>query len=294
MGTIVAIVYVILELGLVSHFVVTTKLTDNYSALYKARKMEILSVCTLGLSKLTWRSIFNESKHASDGFSWSNNSGISFVVCCLVFVVKVLFWTVPHWIASIIIAIIMTKKMESIQRKELEAQVEICKKNGTEVQSGDAKHRGIENKHQEDERIKQEEERKEAERKRQRERQHREDDQRRLVEQQRLADQRRLAKVYAGNYGATQHMPVASHQKEKIVRIGRGPANDIRINDEKVSWSHLLLVRTSDGIVKISDLGSTNGTYVNGKRIKSEFYLNLDDEVRIGSTVLLWKEYVLD
>lgn len=78
----------------------------------------------------------------------------------------------------------------------------------------------------------------------------------------------------------------------KVITIGRiTENNDIVINDEKVSRSHLQMIMDDNGNYSVIDLDSTNGTYVNGQRISGEVRLQPCDEVRIGQTVLPWKNY---
>lgn len=78
----------------------------------------------------------------------------------------------------------------------------------------------------------------------------------------------------------------------KVITIGRSTENnDIVVNDEKVSRNHLQMVMDDNGNYSVVDLGSTNGTYVNGQRISGEVRLRPDDEVRIGQTVLPWQNY---
>jgi FHA domain len=54
--------------------------------------------------------------------------------------------------------------------------------------------------------------------------------------------------------------------KAGINSLGRGPANDVALDDPSVSGSHCHIV-VGDGHAKIIDLGSTNGTYVNRTRV---------------------------
>lgn len=78
----------------------------------------------------------------------------------------------------------------------------------------------------------------------------------------------------------------------KVITIGRSTENNnIVVNDEKVSRNHLQMVMDDDGNYSVVDLGSTNGTFVNGQRISGEVRLKLGDEVRIGQTVLPWQNY---
>lgn len=78
----------------------------------------------------------------------------------------------------------------------------------------------------------------------------------------------------------------------KVITIGRGGECSVVINDAKVSRMHAQLVQDDEGRISLVDLGSTNGTLVNGKRITGEIRLNPGDEVCIGDTVLPWQTYV--
>lgn len=77
----------------------------------------------------------------------------------------------------------------------------------------------------------------------------------------------------------------------KVKTIGRGQDNSIVVNDTKVSRVHLQMVQDDNGNISVVDLGSVNGTFVNGARISSETRLKVGDEVRIGDTCLPWQEY---
>jgi hypothetical protein len=67
------------------------------------------------------------------------------------------------------------------------------------------------------------------------------------------------------------------------VRIGRGSGNDIVLQDSQSSRHHAEISRQGDQFF-IRDLGSTNGTFVNGQRITAPHPLNPGDQVRIGET----------
>jgi hypothetical protein len=69
--------------------------------------------------------------------------------------------------------------------------------------------------------------------------------------------------------------------------LGRHKNNDISISDPKVSSYHARIDRAADGFVLV-DLGSRNGTFVNGKRIETGV-LRTGDEVRLGTARLLYK-----
>lgn len=78
----------------------------------------------------------------------------------------------------------------------------------------------------------------------------------------------------------------------KVVTIGRSKEhNDIVVNDEKVSRNHLQMIMDDNGNYSVQDLNSTNGTFVNGRRISGQVPLKVTDELRIGNTVLSWQCY---
>jgi len=64
--------------------------------------------------------------------------------------------------------------------------------------------------------------------------------------------------------------------------VGRLESCDVPVNDKSVSREHARLSRLRDGYV-IEDLGSTNGTLVNGRRINEAVLLRPGDRVTIGS-----------
>jgi hypothetical protein len=71
--------------------------------------------------------------------------------------------------------------------------------------------------------------------------------------------------------------------------IGRGGQNDVALEgDEFASARHVRVEPRRDG-VWVSDAGSTNGTYVNGKRIDRPHKLVQDDVVRVGETELRYE-----
>lgn len=65
-----------------------------------------------------------------------------------------------------------------------------------------------------------------------------------------------------------------------VTTIGRDPESNIPLSTPIVSWKHAQFVRTDKGH-DLEDLGSTNGTYVNGKRIK-RVALKLGDAIQVG------------
>lgn len=79
----------------------------------------------------------------------------------------------------------------------------------------------------------------------------------------------------------------------RVITIGRERgSNDIVVNDPKVSRNHLQLIVDDNGNVTVADMGSTNGTFVNGIRIVGESALCANDQLRVGDSVLPWQSYI--
>jgi predicted component of type VI protein secretion system len=74
-----------------------------------------------------------------------------------------------------------------------------------------------------------------------------------------------------------------------ILTIGRDITNDITINDPEVSRHHMRLTRGAGGFT-LEDLGSTNGTFVNGQRLTAPRPLSNGDLIGLGETVTLGYE----
>jgi pSer/pThr/pTyr-binding forkhead associated (FHA) protein len=76
----------------------------------------------------------------------------------------------------------------------------------------------------------------------------------------------------------TREVPVTDSE----FLIGRGIDCDFRLRVSEVSRHHCLIRTTADE-VSVFDLGSSNGTYVNGQRVLSQTPLHTGDELRIGT-----------
>ena len=70
-----------------------------------------------------------------------------------------------------------------------------------------------------------------------------------------------------------------------VVMIGRGSDCQLVLEDDYVSTRHARVVHGEQGYY-LEDLGSTNGSYVNGQRITAPTSISLQDSIRIGKTVL--------
>ena len=76
--------------------------------------------------------------------------------------------------------------------------------------------------------------------------------------------------------------------KVPIVNIGRADYNDIMLDDESVSSQHAKLTRR-EGLWILVDLGSTNGTMVDGERIEEDTPLAPGCFVRFGDVQLVFE-----
>ena len=87
-----------------------------------------------------------------------------------------------------------------------------------------------------------------------------------------------------GNLGILR--PVGGGDPVEIAKpelsIGRRPTNDIMLDFENVSSKHCVL-RMINGVWNVRDVGSTNGTFLNGSRISNEQTVMPDDELGIAS-----------
>jgi pSer/pThr/pTyr-binding forkhead associated (FHA) protein len=70
------------------------------------------------------------------------------------------------------------------------------------------------------------------------------------------------------------------------VTIGREPDNTIVITDDAYISSHHATISMADGHVVVDDLGSRNGTYLNGAKLTQRHTVHTGDRIQIGYTVL--------
>src|SRR5687767_2039323 len=71
---------------------------------------------------------------------------------------------------------------------------------------------------------------------------------------------------------------------KEFTRIGRSPRNDLQIDHLTVSSVHCE-VRLEGDATSVADLGSTNGTYIDGQRVREAVILP-GQELRLGDVTL--------
>lgn len=76
---------------------------------------------------------------------------------------------------------------------------------------------------------------------------------------------------------------------KKTIKIGRDSTNDVIINEASVSRSHAMIMLIGDKEYEIKDLGSANGTFVNGKRVSIEI-IHEGDKVEVSNCLVNWQE----
>lgn len=83
-----------------------------------------------------------------------------------------------------------------------------------------------------------------------------------------------------------EHVGMVFELPEGESSIGRRDGMDVQLIDDGISRAHAKIIRDADGSAKLVDLDSTNGTYINGRRIHAEG-LREGDRIRVGQSAIL-------
>ena len=89
-----------------------------------------------------------------------------------------------------------------------------------------------------------------------------------------------LAKLLDRGAAAGQRREIAITKEEFV--IGHGADCDLRLRVSAISRHHCLL-RIRGGEATLTDLGSANGTFVNGQRVRSQVALRHGDAIGLGA-----------
>ncbi len=81
----------------------------------------------------------------------------------------------------------------------------------------------------------------------------------------------------------------AEYPLEAGMTLGRSRSSGIPVSDQLASHMHARVFPRGH-FYFIEDLGSTNGTFVNGRRIDEQTQIKVHDEIRLGETVFRYEE----
>jgi hypothetical protein len=73
------------------------------------------------------------------------------------------------------------------------------------------------------------------------------------------------------------------------ITLGRSPTADVQIDDPFASSAHARIFSRGD-FMYIEDMGSTNGTFLNGRQLRKPEQLKVADSIRIGDTEYRYQE----
>jgi hypothetical protein len=88
---------------------------------------------------------------------------------------------------------------------------------------------------------------------------------------------------------AMGHEPGTAFDVGEGATFGRSDGADIRVDDPFASSAHARIF-SRGGFMYLEDMGSTNGTYLNGRQVKSAERLKMSDTIRIGDSEYRYEE----
>jgi FHA domain len=88
---------------------------------------------------------------------------------------------------------------------------------------------------------------------------------------------------------ALGYEPGTAFEIQDSATLGRSPTADVRIDDPFASSAHARIFPRGQ-FMYIEDMGSTNGTYLNGRQLRKPEQLRVADTVRIGDTEYRYQE----
>ena len=105
-----------------------------------------------------------------------------------------------------------------------------------------------------------------------------------------------VSNTYLKLINRKESLPFKVHEHYYIneeTTLGRGDSNDIVINDKFISKNHMRIIK-DDGIYFIEDLGSANGTLLNGEPITEAIELKDKDLIDVGRIEFLFVNEEVD
>ena len=74
--------------------------------------------------------------------------------------------------------------------------------------------------------------------------------------------------------------------EKPVTTVGRSSMNDLPISDKMLSRQHARIVKDDNGGLQVEDLGSRNGTFLNGERLATPQPLKAGDRITLGGVTL--------
>jgi hypothetical protein len=78
---------------------------------------------------------------------------------------------------------------------------------------------------------------------------------------------------------------IGSHRLNGTIQIGRAPSCQIKLSDTYISQLHAKISERSGAWI-VEDLGSTNGTYLNQRKVTVPTEISAGDRIRVGKTTI--------
>lgn len=81
---------------------------------------------------------------------------------------------------------------------------------------------------------------------------------------------------------------IATRRLGRRILVGRAASADVRIDDPRVSRLHARIEMRDDGVY-VEDLGSRNGTFVDGEPVVNSRQLASGDEITLGTASIIFR-----
>ncbi len=81
---------------------------------------------------------------------------------------------------------------------------------------------------------------------------------------------------------------ITTYRFGRRVLVGRAPSADLRLDDPQVSRLHARIEMRDDGVY-VEDIGSRNGTLVDGRNVHTSRRLMIDEEIEIGAASIIFR-----
>ena len=96
-----------------------------------------------------------------------------------------------------------------------------------------------------------------------------------------------MCAVFSGESFSRKWEMMELRQDMTEIRVGRSPDSDLRIDDERISQDHCLLLCSDEGWAAM-DRESTNGVFLNGNRLDRLRYMNPGDVLRMADSYFVY------